>query len=363
MHVFWRVLMEAFRNRGLELLCLVPQGDASAGLLEESGARVEFYPLDRKGINPLADWRTYRALKKIFARERPDLLFATTIKAVIYGCQAAKAAGVPNIFAAITGLGYAFETDSPMKKIIHGAARMLYRRALKNCALVFFQNRDDLALFRGEKIIPTSARALIEPGTGVDPERFAPAPLPSGAPKFLVVARLLEAKGLREYAEAAKALKARHPEASFRLLGPEEKGRGGVSPGEIEKLSGGAVEYLGEAADVRPFIAAASALVLPSWREGVPTSLMEGMSMGRPIVAADSPGCRETVAEGQNGFLCEARSPASLAAAMEKFIARPELIERMGAESRRMALDKFDAHKIADFVMGAMLDASHEGRG
>ena len=361
---FWSVLIRHMRRAGHEVVCCAPPGDANAeATLTAQGARMRHYSLDRKGLNPLSDLRTTLELFKLFKDEKPDLLFASTIKPVIYGCMAARAAGIPHIYATITGLGYAFEADTFLKKCVNRLGRLLYRGALSGAEGVFFQNHDDITVFKQSGILGPKARVLTARGTGVDTKRFAPSPFANytdqgslnGPPVFLLVARLLEAKGLPEYAEAARMLKARHPEARFQVLGPPEKGLGSVS---LEQLHAwqqqGCIEYLGETSDVRPYVAAAHVLVLPSWREGTPTSIMEGMSMGRPAVVTDAPGCREVVRPGVNGYLVPVRDPQALASAMEAFIISPQDIARMGQAGRQLALSEFDAEKVAARILQVM---------
>lgn len=336
----------------MKIIICVPAGDEQSDQnLRELGCTVIHYPLDRKGLNPLADMATLSALKKIMGREKPDIVFATTIKPVIYGCLAASACGVPHIYATITGLGYAFEADTPLKKIINRISRFLYRHALARASGVFFQNHDDADLFIREGILDKSDRILFARGTGVDTEHFASAPLPDGQITFLLVGRLLEAKGIEDYAKAASLLKTRYPQARFQLLGPKESGPGRLSDTVLESS---ALEYLGEAADVRPYLANAHVVVLPSWREGLPTSLMEAMSMGRPIVATDVPGCREVVDNGENGFLVRLHDPDDLASAMEKFIVEPALIATMGQKGRDLAVNLYDANVVADGILNDM---------
>lgn len=358
---FWSVLIRHMRKAGHEVVCCAPPGDADAeAALAAQGARLRHYSLDRKGLNPLSDLRTTRELFSLFRDEKPDLLFASTIKPVIYGCMAARAAGVPHVYATITGLGYAFEADTFFKKCVNRLGRLLYRVALSGAEGVFFQNQDDIKVFRQSGILGRNARVLTARGTGVDTKRFAPSPLPgysadghlSASPVFLLVARLLEAKGLPEYAEAARRLKARYPDARFQVLGPPEKGLGSVSMEQMNAWQQqGSIEYLGETRDVRPYVAAAHVLVLPSWREGTPTSIMEGMSMGRPAVVTDAPGCREVVRNGVNGYLVPVRDPQALAGAMESFITNPESIARMGQGGRELALSEFDAEKVAARIL------------
>ena len=221
------------------------------------------------------------------------------------------------------------------------------------------RNQDDIRIFRESGILGPGARVLTARGTGVDIRRFAQAPLPPLPPDgpviFLLVGRLLEAKGLPEYAAAARLLRARYPEARFQLLGPPEQGLGSVSLDQVrtwERENG--IEYLGETRDVRPYLAAAHVLVLPSWREGTPTSIMEGMSMGRAAVVTDVPGCREVVRDGVNGRMTPVRDPEALAGAMESFILAPGTIARMGEAGRELAVREFDAEKVAARILRDM---------
>lgn len=354
---FWRVLIGAMRERGMDVVFCVPYGDPdSEAALEQMGGRVLNYQLDRKGLNPLRDYKTYKDLCAIFAAEKPDFLFATTIKPVIYGCFAGARSGIANIFATITGLGYVFESNNLFKKLVNRIGRFLYRKSLKHAKGIFFQNTDDIGLFREQGILDQDSPVLLAAGTGVDTDHFAQAPLPPPTPVvFLLVARLLEAKGIADYAAAAGVLREKYPEVRFRLLGPPESGPGSLSRAEVERWQkAGLIEYLGQTEDVRPSLAAAHVVVLPSWREGLPTALMEAMSVGRPLVATDVPGCRSVVEDGGNGFLVPARDPAALAAAMERFITEPGIIEEMGAKSRSRAVERFDAHKVAAGILSDM---------
>lgn len=361
MNLFWKVLIGVFLKNGYELTCLVPYGDAQSEKdLKEIGASVRNYSLNRKGLNPFQDMRTYRELKNIFMQEKPDLLFSSTIKAVIYGSLAAKNANVSKIYAAITGLGYVFERDNFFKKMINLAGQQLYRLALQNISGIFFQNKDDLELFQKKGLIK-NIPVFMAPGTGVDLRKFCVTSFPEGKEiNFLLIARLLEAKGLREYVNAAKILKKKWPDANFQLLGPQERGPGSISSAELDGwIKAGEIEYLGETRDVRPFIANAHVAVLPSWREGVPTAIMEAMAMGRPCVVANSPGCREVLKKGENGFFCEAHNPESLAEAMQNFLEKPKIISVMGKAARQMVEKYFDADKVANDMFQAMTSSGH----
>lgn len=355
--IFWRVLIRHLLKADYEVVCCAPGGDAAADeALAAAGARVVHYSIERKGLNPMSDLRTLLELTRVFRREKPDIIFPTTIKPVIYGSLAARLCGVPFVFPTITGLGYVFEADSPLKIILKFIGSRMYRLAFAGAAAIFFQNRDDAALFQQNKIIPPGVPVLFANGTGVDATYFSPAPFPPYAEIiFLLVGRLLEAKGIYDYASAAALMKESGLKARFQLLGIPEHGKGSIPMRQIKDWQErGVLEYLGESRDVRPYIAASHVAVLPSWREGTPTSIMEAMAMGRPCVVTDVPGCREVVRNGVNGWLARPRDPASLAACMTKFVEDHALVAIMGAAGRKMALEVFDADKVAAGIIADM---------
>ena len=357
---FWQVLIKSLIARGHEVICLNPetkdQADQEASrVLRELGASVVFFPLQRKGTNPLADLASLVALYRVFREQKPDVFFGYAIKPVIYGTLAAALARVPERFAMITGLGYAFEADTPRKQLLNKLAAFLYRLALGRSHGVFFQNKDDVKVFKDAGILQPDTPMHMTRGTGVDVEAFTFSPPPASPPVFLLVGRLLEAKGLREYATAASILKSRYPEARFQLLGPPDTSVAGIPLDEVHTWEmNGYIEYLGATSDVRPFVRDAAVMVLPSWREGAPVSILEGLAMGRPAVVTDVPGCREVVVEGENGFLTPLHDAKALADAMEKFILEPELAARLGKAGRAFVEDKFDARKVSFNLMLSM---------
>jgi glycosyltransferase involved in cell wall biosynthesis len=360
---FWSVFLRRLTAQGHQVLCLTPDpapdDDPSwEQSLAALGVGIVHYPLDRKGLNPVRDLATLRALGDFFRREQPDLLFAYTIKPVIYGALAAAWAGFParerrNLM--ITGLGYMFEADSLLKRLLRQAARLLYRAAFSCSGRVFFQNRDDREVFERLSIIPSSIAIAQSKGTGVDIGYFVPAAPPEGDPVFLYVGRLIEAKGLRELALAAREIKQTHPGVRLQILGPVEHGLGAIPLDEVLTWQKeGLIEYLGETRDVRPFIAAATAVLLPSWREGTPVSLLEAMSMGRAVIAADAPGSREVVKNGENGFLTPVHDVAALAATVCALADDPALAARLGAAGRHLAENEFSADRVAEKLMKDM---------
>ena len=331
------------------------------GLAED---RLHDIPMARAGTNPMADARTLRALYRLMRVVRPDAVLPYTIKPVIYGTLAAWLARVPRRFALVTGLGYAFtgERTGVVQRIVH----RLYAAALARASKVFFQNPDDERLFRELGIVPAGVSSVVVNGSGVDVAAFAVAPLPLDPPSFLLIARLLGDKGVREYANAARRVKRAYPQVRFQLAGWIDENPDAIGKAELDDwVETGIIEFLGKLSDVRPAIAAATVYVLPSYREGTPRTVLEAMAMGRPIITADAPGCRETVTDGENGYLVPVKSVDALVGAMERLIEDPELVARMGACSRRLAVEKYDVHKVNAVMlreMGIVTDA-HEGTG
>ncbi|MCX8207546.1 MAG: glycosyltransferase family 4 protein, partial [Methanothrix sp.] len=323
------------------------------------GAEPLSFSLSRTGMNPIRDLADMISLAFMLRKLRPDVTLGYAIKPVIYGTLAAWLAGVPQRFAMIEGLGYVFtppEGREPLKRrALRRMVELLYRAALSRATRVFFLNRDDVQEFLGRGLV-SSEKAFLLGGIGVDLDEWKPAPSVNHPVTFLLAARLLREKGLAEYAEAARLVRSRYPDTRFILLGGLDTNPGGLRRDEIEAwVSEGILEWPGHVPDVRPWLARASVFVLPSYyREGVPRSTQEAMAMGRPVITTDAPGCRETVIDGENGFLVPPRDARALADAMERFVLNPELIARMGAASRRIAEERFDVRRINRRMMEAM---------
>jgi glycosyltransferase involved in cell wall biosynthesis len=231
----------------------------------------------------------------------------------------------------------------------------LYRTGLKYNSVVFFQNPDDLQLFIEKRIIPKNVKPVLINGSGVNTVRFGFASPKLTPITFLLVARMIRDKGIPEYVEAARQLKKRYSEVKVQLLGPLDVNPAAITRKEIEHWSDeGIIEYLGETKDVRPYIAEASVFVLPSYREGTPRSVLEALSMGRPVITTDAPGCRETVQEGVNGYLVPIKDHTALFKAMERFVLQPELIPEFGLASRKIAEQKYDVRKVNSTILEEM---------
>jgi glycosyltransferase involved in cell wall biosynthesis len=340
-------LIAAMVERGHEVFAAAPDIDSGvAAKLVALGATPVPVLLGRTSLNPVATWRSGRQLRETVKRIAPDVMIAYTIKPVVLGALAARAAGVPFFAAMITGMGYAFLGGlNPKRLAIRMVAMLLYRRALAASQLVIFQNEDDRRDFRRLRLLPAAKPTLIVNGSGVDLDHFAPEPVPSET-SFLMIARFLRDKGIREYGAAAARLKAEFPEVRIRLAGWLDEGPDSISQAELDSIVAGGIENLGLLADVRPAIADSSVYVLPSYREGTPRTVLEAMALGRAVITTDAPGCRGTVDDGENGLLVPVADANGLYAAMRRFVVEPNLAERMGSASLRLVREKFDVNKV-----------------
>jgi glycosyltransferase involved in cell wall biosynthesis len=344
-------LLQAMRERGLRVIAAAPRLSQDLDCVEElarSGVTGRDIALSRTGLNAFADLWTIFSLLKLIRQEKPQAVLCYTAKPVIFGTIAAALARVPRRYALVTGLGYAFTVGGgPMRAVVRAVLMRLYRTAFRRTTKVFFQNHDDAALFRELGLLPPALPVVVVNGSGIDLRRFRPAPFPQGPLQLLLIARVLSAKGIREYAAAAKRVRKTRGDVQFHLVGGIDSNPDAIPADEVKRWHDeGTVVWHGEVADVRPHLAACHVYVLPSYREGTPRSVLEAMAMGRPIVTTDAPGCRETVILGENGFLVPPRTVEPLIEAMERFMDDPGLIARMGRRSREIAESKFDVDKV-----------------
>lgn len=344
-------------KRGTEVFALSPDYDENTRkMVRALGAKPLDISLSRTGMNPVREAVDLIYLVLILRRLKPDITLGYAIKPVIYGTLAAWMAQVPKRFSMIEGLGYVFtltrDSESFKRKMLRGAVSMLYAGALRHANLVFFLNKDDIDEFLKKRLIPPSKVFLLG-GIGVDLDYWKPAPPVTKPVTFLLVARLLREKGVVEYAKAAQIIKQKHPDARFILIGNLDNNPGALSKSEIEAWAKeGILEWPGQVPVVRPWLEQASVFVLPSYyREGVPRSTQEAMAMARPVITTDVPGCRETVIDGENGFLVPVQNVDALAGTMERFIMHPELIRKMGDSSRCIAEEHFNVHKVNQVIL------------
>jgi glycosyltransferase involved in cell wall biosynthesis len=333
----------------------------------------------RSSINPLHDLLTVLDMWKLFRREKPDILFAYTIKSVCYGAVLARLAGIRRIYTLLPGMGLTFVKPETWKgRLVAGVSRWLHRIALKCSNAIFVQNVDDLAELRASRILPEKKPVQVTAGSGVNLEEFPfvamdnDRDLAMGRLRFALVSRLLTSKGVKVFAEAARSVKSKYPGAEFHLIGPFDPSPNRVTEKEVAQwVSEGLLVHHGMVRDVASLLKTMHVFVLPTWyREGVPHATLEALSMGRPVITTDSVGARETVAltdrgkeqrcegarfmEGYNGILVPPRDVDAVRGAMEWLLENPHLALSMGRASRQLAEDIFDVREVNQIILQAM---------
>lgn len=339
-------LIRALMSDGYEVDVLVPR-DEFNNHLTEMGCRV--FPLYMRR-NSVSLWHESLTLLSIFIhllRHRPAIVFGYTIKNNIFGGISCSLLGIPFV-ANVTGLGPTFNQLGFLNALVIRLYQFAFRKAQK----VFFQNTEDRRVFLEAGILSEERTGLL-PGSGVDLEKFDETPLhnPNGERVFLLVSRLIREKGIHEFCEAARKVKATHPKARFRILGPfDPDSKSAVTPKELEDWTGEAVEYLGEARDVREHLRAAHCVVLPSfYKEGTPRILLEAAATGRPVITTNLPGCRDTIEDGVTGYLVLPLNAEDLATKIRHICDQPagSLVE-MAQKARSRAQTQFDEKLVID---------------
>jgi len=337
-------LIDFLESKGMEVVTIAPEDDFSKKLAE----RVSYYPIymDQKGTNPFSDLLLIFRLYNLYKKVSPDCILHYTIKPNIYGTLAATMLGIPCINN-VSGLGTVFLHNSLATRL----AKLLYKISFKFPRKVFFQNQEDRSLFVNNKMVKL-ANTDVLPGSGINLQTFRFEKLPDSYPfTFLVIARLLYDKGILEFAQAAEVLKQKYTNTAFLLVGMlDGNPKLGVPKSLIDSwCDAGVLQYLGFSSDVKKLISKAHCVVLPSYREGTPRSLLEAAAMGRPIVTTNVPGCKEVVIDGYNGFLCQAGCAKDLAAKMEAMLQlAPSELNAMGQNSRELVENKFSEQLVLD---------------
>ena len=337
-------LIKRILSCGYEVVVTGPNLD-DVEKIEELGARFVLIPMNKNGVNPVTDLKYLNALRKLFKTEKPDVVLGYTSKPVIYGALAAKLSKVPHIASMVTGVGYAFTSTSAKAKTIKLIMSFLYKVAFMVTDIVIFQNEDDKSQFIKDRLVKSEKCRLVN-GSGVNTEKFPVYDYPEQI-AFFMLSRVMYSKGIREYLEACKIVKEKYPQVRFMLLGACEGIQDSLSPDILKDyVDNGIIEHFGETDTVSDYYKLCSVYVLPSYREGIPRTVLEAMSMGRPIITTDAPGCKETVVDGENGFLVPIKNAQAVADKMLEFIEHPELIEKMGNASARYCRERFDVNKV-----------------
>ena len=339
--------------------------------LGRMGAEPIDFRMERTGANPFREIRVIAELTRLLRGLEIDTCLGFMTKLATYGCLAGFLARVPDRYAMVEGLGYFFTRHGRRAKIrtelIRRAIVLLYRVSLPLARRLFLLNPDDAVDLAETGALDRVEVSIIDSGIGIDTSEYREAPPVEDPLTFLMVSRLLREKGVREFADAAEELKRKHPSTRFVLVGPEDTNPGGIPETEARSwVERELMEWPGAVPDTRPWYESASVYVLPSYREGMPRTVLEAMAMARPIITTDAPGCRETVSgcgparhgsgvrEGRNGFLVPAGNAGALAEAMKRFLEDPDLVARMGAESRRLAERRFDVRRANARILKEM---------
>jgi glycosyltransferase involved in cell wall biosynthesis len=327
----------ASRHRVLCITPPAPERDISA--LEALGVRHQSVEFNPPGIGFLAKWKAVRALREKFGEWQPHAVLAYGLEEVVNTAIAAKRARVGRVVGVCNGLP---------NRGIENIGRRRFIAAMRAIDALIFHNSDDRRRLTSQGVLPADLPTLVLPGSGVNLDRYTPRHLPPTDPNlvFLMIGRLNRSRGIFDYAHAARAIRESGKRARFLLAGTEGFGPDAVTPKALEQASGDSVEYLGALDDIRDALASAHVFVYPSYSEGMPRTVLEALASGRPVITTDAPGCRETVDDKVSGCLVPVRDPKALAAAMESFINRPELIAPVGRAARLKAERRFDMRDV-----------------
>ena len=349
-------LIRQILSLGHEVIAMAGnENDTVTAELQTYGASFETYPLQRNGTGVLADLATCRYLTQRLKVLKPDLVFAYTVKPVVWGGLACRMARVPAFHALITGLGAQFDASTAKNRVLSAVMGKLYKTALRRANTVIFQNNDDRDAMVARGSVP-AGRAYKVNGSGVDLSFYPQHPLPDGPPVFLTIARLLAAKGLRELAGAARIIKKTHPEVIFRLACMEETGPGTIPLSEVgEWEAEGIIENLGQVPNAVQSLSECHVCILPSYYgEGVPRTILEAMAIGRPVLSTDNVGCRDAVEDGISGILVEPRSVEALVTAINWYLDNRDQWAVQAGAGRQRAERLYDVHKVNNTLLEIM---------
>ncbi len=347
LRIFRRELLIALAEAGHEVVVSIPPCDEeNRRTLESYGTRVVFTDhLERRGMNPVKDLALLQAYRKLLRMERPDKVITYTIKCNIYGAFACKLAGIA-CYANVTGLGSMFQGQGLMRKLVS----FMYRHSLDRCRRVFFENEGNRKILVDDRVVRPE-QAVVLPGAGVSLTAFAETPYPAQAEplQFLFVGRIMQEKGVDEYFEAIRRVRAEYPGTEFHFIGWYEEN---YEAQVREMESQGLIRFHGFQLDVKPFVTQAHCVVAPSWHEGMSNTLLEGAAMCRPLITNRIHGCMEAVEEGVTGYLAEKQDADSLYRAIKTFIELPyEAKAAMGRAGRQRMEAQFDKNMVVAKTM------------
>lgn len=348
LHSFRKEVMKAIVDAGYTLYIAFPDKDERAEYFGSIGCKCVNIPFDRRGMNPIKDFKLIMDYVKVIKKINPIVVLTYTVKPNVYGGMAAAWCKIP-LIANVTGLGDSLENLSILQKLVI----MFYRLGLRKAKTVFFQNGVNRQFCIDHKIVYPEQTKLL-PGSGVNTKHhtYQKYPTDESAIKFLFIARLLKDKGTEEYFEAAKVIKSKYPHTEFQILGTVE---GNYEKQLAELTEAGTINFLGKTSDVRPYIGKVHCTIMPSYHEGLSNVNLESAANGRPVITTNVPGCKETVEDGVTGYLCEVRSTKSLIGAIEKFIELPyEQKIQMGRAGREKVKKEFNRQIVIDTYLDAI---------
>jgi glycosyltransferase involved in cell wall biosynthesis len=358
----------AARRAGLDVMVAAGGGGGARAVIEGAGIELVAVDFDRGGRSAVRDAATLAAVARLYGRVRPTIVHHVTIKPVLYGSVVARTLGIPVVVNAVSGLGFAFLDRSRRGRVLRAAIETAYRAALDHPrSTTIFQNEDDRGHFVARRLVRPERATLVR-GSGVDVDLFAEEPLRASDPLVVLPARLLWDKGVGEFVEAARLLRARRTRARFALVGAA----GGTNPASVPRalvdrwVNEGVVEWWGHRADMPQVLAEAHFVVLPSYREGLPLALLEAASVGRACVTTDAPGCRDAVEDGVTGWVVPARDARALADAIDSAVRDRDELARRGAAAAARARRAFDRRSVVRAhldIYRELLGAEWPGRG
>lgn len=346
-------MMLAFKKCGCDVVA-VGNEDNEKWIAEfkNHGIKYKQAIIERNGTNPFKDLKTIKCLRKIIQEEKPDKIFTYNAKTVIYGGIAAHKEKA-EVYSLIAGLGSVFMGSGFKNKLVQTILRTEYKKSLKYSKTVFFQNTDDVKTFINKKMVKKEQIVMLN-GSGVNLEKFTVQVFPNKF-GFLYIGRLIRDKGVYEYLEACQIIKEKYPKIRCLLVGPFDTNPSALKEEELRSyIDKGIIEYFGEQKDVRPYLAQCNVFVLPSYREGTPKTVLEAMASYKAIITSDAPGCRETVVDGENGFLVPVKNSNELANKMLFLYENQSIIDGMAYYGRRLVEEKFDVNKVNSVIISTM---------
>lgn len=345
--LFWfrMDMMKEFQLRGYEVYALGNEDeDKWKKEFSKKGIIYRKIDVERNSVNPVYDLKTLISIRRLLKEIKPDKIFTFQAKTVIYGGLAAQSLDIKEVYPLIAGIGSIFLKDDMKTRIIRSVLIAEYKMAVKKSPAIFFQNQDDVQMFKDNGIVTKQKISMLH-GSGVNIDQFTVRQLPKDT-AFLCISRLIRDKGVYEYLQASRRIKKKYPNIRCMLVGPYDSNPSAITPEELAPFEKIGIEYFGEQTDVQPFLEQCSVFVLPSYREGTPKTVLEAMASGRAVITTDAPGCRETVKDGVNGILVPVKDVDALYDAMELFIQNPEYVTKMAKNGRGIVETVFDVKLV-----------------